>query len=158
MFRTLNNCHNVEELRLLAKQRLPSPIFHYIDGAADDEVTYQRNTFAFDDCDLVPNVLAGVEEVDMSVKVMGAKLDMPLFCAPTALQRLFHHDGERAVARAAEKFGTMFGVSSLGTVSLKKIGELIKTPKMFQFYFHNDRGLNKAMIEKAKDANFDVVA
>ncbi|HAA92250.1 MAG TPA: alpha-hydroxy-acid oxidizing enzyme, partial [Rhodospirillaceae bacterium] len=113
MFRTLNNCHNVEELRLLAKQRLPSPIFHYIDGAADDEVTYQRNTFAFDDCDLVPNVLAGVEEVDMSVKVMGAKLDMPLFCAPTALQRLFHHDGERAVARAAEKFGTMFGVSSL---------------------------------------------
>ena len=54
MFRRLKNCHNVDDLRLLAKQRLPGPIFHYIDGAADDEVTYRRNTSAFDDCDLVP--------------------------------------------------------------------------------------------------------
>ncbi|HHL43668.1 MAG TPA: alpha-hydroxy-acid oxidizing protein, partial [Hellea balneolensis] len=101
----LENCHNVEELRKLAKRRLPGPIFHYIDGAADDELTYRRNTSAFDDCDLVPNVLAGVEHIDMSTEVMGVKLDMPLFCAPTALQRLFHPDGERAVARAAEKYG-----------------------------------------------------
>ena len=111
MFRRLKSCHNVEDMRLLAKQRLPGPIFHYIDGAADDEVTYRRNTRAFDECDLVPNVLAGVENVDLSVTVMGVKLDMPIFCSPTALQRLFHHEGERAVARAAEKFGTMFGVS-----------------------------------------------
>jgi L-lactate dehydrogenase (cytochrome) len=158
MFRRLSSCHNVEDMRLLAKQRLPGPIFHYIDGAADDEVTYQRNTQAFDGCDLVPNVLVGVESIDMSVTVMGCKLDMPIFCAPTALQRLFHHDGERAVARAAEKFGTMFGVSSLGTVSLEEIGSMIKTPKMFQFYFHKDRGLNNAMIARAKEAKFDVLA
>ena len=158
MFRRLKSCHNVEDFRLLAKQRLPGPIFHYIDGAADDEVTYRRNTQAFEECDLVPGVLAGVKEVDMSVTVMGARIDMPIFCAPTALQRLFHHDGERAVARAAEKFGTMFGVSSLGTVSLEEIGRMIKTPKMFQFYFHKDRGLNSALIQKAKDANFGVLA
>jgi L-lactate dehydrogenase (cytochrome) len=145
-------------MRLLAKQRLPGPIFHYIDGAADDEVTYRRNTQAFEDCDLVPNVLAGVENVDMSVTVMGVKLDMPIFCSPTALQRLFHHDGERAVARAAEKFGTMFGVSSLGTVSVQEIGSMITTPKMFQFYFHKDRALNNAMLARAKEANFDVLA
>jgi len=145
-------------MRLLAKQRLPGPIFHYIDGAADDEVTYRRNTQAFEECDLVPNVLTGVETVDMSVTVMGHKLDMPIFCSPTALQRLFHHDGERAVARAAEKFGTMFGVSSLGTVSVEEIGAMIKTPKMFQFYFHKDRGLNDGMIERVKEAKFDVVA
>ena len=157
MFRRLKNCHNVEELRLLAKQRLPGPIFHYIDGAADDEVTYRRNTLAFETCDLVPNVLAGVSEVDMSVEVMGVKLDMPIFCAPTALQRLFHPDGERAVAQAAEKFGTLFGVSSLSTVSLAEIGSLIKTPKMFQFYFHKDRGLNDTMLEKAKQAKFDIL-
>ena len=156
MFRRLKSCHNVEDMRLLAKQRLPGPIFHYIDGAADDEVTYRRNTQAFEECDLVPNVLAGVENVDMSVTVMGIKLDMPIFCSPTALQRLFHHDGERAVARAAEKFGTMFGVSSLGTVSVEEIGSMIKTPKMFQFYFHKDRALNNAMIARAKEANFDV--
>jgi L-lactate dehydrogenase (cytochrome) len=158
MFRRLKSCHNVEDMRLLAKQRLPGPIFHYIDGAADDEVTYRRNTQAFEECDLVPNVLSGVENVDMSVTAMGVKLDMPIFCSPTALQRLFHHDGERAVARAAEKFGTMFGVSSLGTVSVGEIGSMIKTPKMFQFYFHKDRALNNAMIARAKEANFDVLA
>lgn len=158
MFRRLKDCHNVKEMRLLAKQRLPGPIFHYIDGAADDEITYARNTSSFDDCDLVPNVLAGVEEVDMSVEVMGQKLAMPLYCAPTALQRLFHHDGERAVARAAKKFGTMFGVSSLATVSVEEIAEITDGPKMFQFYFHKDRGLNDALRQRAKDAGFQVLA
>lgn len=158
MFRRLKNCHNVDDLRLLAKQRLPAPIFHYIDGAADDEVTYRRNTSAFEDCDLVPNVLAGVEDVDMSVTVMGQKLDMPVFCSPTALQRLFHHEGERAVARAAEKHGTLFGVSSLATVSLAEIGALTDAPKLFQFYFHKDRSLNDAMVERAKAAGFDALA
>lgn len=158
MFRRLKHCHNVEDLRLLAKQRLPGPIFHYIDGAADDEVTYRRNTSAFADCDLVPNVLAGVENIDMSVEVLGQKLAMPLFCSPTALQRLFHRDGERAVARAAEKFGTYFGVSALGTVSLAEIDKLISTPKLFQFYFHKDRGLNDAMVERAQAANFNALA
>ena len=97
------------------------PIFNYIDGAADDEVTYRRNTASFERCDLVPNVLRGVETVDMSVTVMGQKLAMPFYCSPTALQRLFHHQGERAVAAAAAKYGTMFGVSSLGTVSLEEL-------------------------------------
>jgi L-lactate dehydrogenase (cytochrome) len=158
MFRRLQSCNNVEDMRHLAKQRLPGPIFHYIDGAAEDEVTYRRNTAAFDECDLVPNVLVGVENIDMSVTVMGRKLAMPIFCSPTALQRMFHHDGERAVARAAEKFGTMFGISSLGTVSVEEIGAMIKSPKMFQLYFHKDRALTNAMIERAKEAKFDAIA
>ena len=109
----------------MSKKRLPSPIFHYIDGAADDEVTYRRNTEAYEQCDLVPNVLAGVENIDMSTTVMGQKIDMPLYLAPTALQRLFHHDGEKAVGKAAEKFGTMFGISSLATASIEEISNLI---------------------------------
>ncbi|MEO0329121.1 MAG: alpha-hydroxy acid oxidase [Pseudomonadota bacterium] len=158
MFRRLKDCHNVQDMRLLAKQRLPGPIFHYIDGAADDEITYKRNTSSFDDVDLIPNVLAGVENVDMSVEVMGQKLDMPIYCAPTALQRLFHHDGERAVAKAAKKYGTMFGVSSLATVTVEEISEITDGPKMFQFYFHKDRGLNDALLERAKAAKFNVLA
>lgn len=154
----LKHCHNFQDFRKLAKKRLPSPIFHYIDGAADDEVTYRRNTTAYDDVDLVPNVLAGVEDVDLSTTIFGKKIDMPLYCAPTALQRLFHHDGERGVAKAAGKYGTMFGVSSLGTVSLEEISAINDTPKMFQFYFHKDRGLNDNMIERAKAAKFDVLA
>jgi len=154
----LSNCHNFQDFRKLAKQRLPSPIFHYIDGAADDELTYRRNTTSFDDVDLVPNVLNGVENVDMSVEVMGQKLDMPIYCAPTALQRLFHHEGERAVGKAATKHGTMFGVSSLATVPVEEIAQIAPGPKMFQFYFHKDRGFNDELLERARAANFQVMA
>ncbi|MEO1704935.1 MAG: alpha-hydroxy acid oxidase, partial [Pseudomonadota bacterium] len=154
----LQNCHNFQDFRKLAKRRLPGPIFHYIDGAADDEVTYKRNTSAYDDVDLIPNVLNGVADVDMSVDVMGQKLDMPVYCAPTALQRLFHHEGERGVAKAATKHGTMFGVSSLATVTVEEIEKLAPGPKMFQFYFHKDRGLNDALLERARAANFNVMA
>ena len=154
----LDDCHNFQDFRTLARKRLPSPIFNYIDGAADDEVTHRRNTSAYDDVDLVPNVLAGVEDIDLSTTIFGKKIDMPLYLSPVALQRLFHHEGERAVSKAAQKYGTMFGVSSLGTVSLEEISATIDTPKMFQFYFHKDRGLNDNMLERAKAANFDVLA
>ncbi len=158
MSRAVERCRNVQDFRDLARRRLPSPIFHYIDGAADDEVTYRRNTEAFEQCDLVPHVLAGVQEVDMSVTVMGRRLGMPLFCSPTALQRLFHHEGERAVARAAERFDTYFGISSLGTVSIEEIGQSIATPKLFQLYFHKDRGLTYSMVERCQAAGFDAIA
>ncbi|MEP3266105.1 MAG: alpha-hydroxy acid oxidase [Hyphomicrobiales bacterium] len=153
----LKDCHNFQDFRRLAQRRLPSPIFNYIDGGADDEKTYQQNTLSFDTCDLVPNVLAGVKDIDMSVTVMGQKLDMPLYCSPTALQRLFHHKGEHAVAAAAEKFGTMFGVSSLGTVSLADVRKKHSNPQCYQFYFHKDRGLNKAMMQSAKEAGVEVM-
>ena len=157
MFGNINNCHNVKDFRRLAKRRLPSPIFHYIDGAADDEITYRRNTDTFDQCDLVPNVLAGINDIDMSTTIMGQKLDMPLYCAPTALQRLFHHDGEIAVGKAAEKFGTMFGVSSLGTASIEEVSQLISTPKLFQLYVHKDQGLNNDLIDRCKQSNFETM-
>ena len=158
MFKRINSCHNFKNFRNLAKSRLPSPIFHYIDGTADDEVTYRRNTEAYDQCDLVPNVLTGVENIDMSTTVMGQKLDLPIYCAPTALQRLFHPDGEIGVGKAAEKFGTMFGVSSLGTASIEEIANLISTPKLFQLYVHKDQGLNDYLIDQCKEHNFDTMA
>ncbi|MEQ1949948.1 alpha-hydroxy acid oxidase [Mesorhizobium sp. CN2-181] len=153
----LRDCHNFHDFRRMAQQRLPGPIFNYIDGAADDEVTYRRNTASFEDCDLVPNVLRGMAEVDMSVTVMGQKLAMPVYCSPTALQRLFHHQGERAVAAAASKYGTMFGVSSLGTVSLEEVRKISGSPQVYQFYFHKDRGLNRAMMQRAKGAGVEVM-
>jgi len=82
---------------------------------------------------------------------------MPFYCSPTALQRLFHHDGELAVARAVNKFGTMFGVSSLGTVSLEEIASNFSFPQAYQFYFHKDRGLNKAMMDRAKTAGVKIM-
>jgi L-lactate dehydrogenase (cytochrome) len=153
----LSECHNFHDFRRLARRRLPGPIFDYIDGAADDESTHRRNTASFERCDLVPNVLQGVETVDLSVTVMGQKLAMPVYCSPTALQRLFHHQGERAVAAAAAKYGTMFGVSSLGTVSLEELRKAHDTPQVYQFYFHKDRGLNRVMLQRAKDAGIEVM-
>ena len=153
----LKHCHNTNDFRKLAKRRLPGPIFHYIDGAADDEVTYRRNTEAYECCDLVPNVLAGVANIDMRTSVMGQQLNMPFFLSPTALQRLFHHDGERAVAAAAEKFGTFFGISSLGTVSIEEIGSTISTPKIFQLYVHKDKQLTRSLVDRAKDAGFEAL-
>jgi L-lactate dehydrogenase (cytochrome) len=82
---------------------------------------------------------------------------MPFYCSPTALQRLFHHTGERAVAAAATKFGTMFGVSSLGTVSLEELRAAHPGPQVYQFYFHKDRGLNQAMLQRARTAGVQIM-
>ena len=153
----LRDCHNFHDFRALARRRLPRPIFDYIDGAADDEATLRQNAASFERCDLVPNVLRGVGTIDLSVTVMGQKLAMPVYCSPTALQRLFHHQGERAVAAAAAKLGTMFGVSSLGTVSLEELRKAYGTPQVYQFYFHKDRALNRAMMQRAKDAGVNVL-
>ena len=157
MFNSIQKCRNTEDFRILAKKRLPGPIFHYIDGAAEDETTYRRNTSSYEDVDLVPNVLRGVEDIDLSTTIFGKKLDLPFYCSPTALQRLFHHQGERAVAKAAEKFGTMFGLSTIGTVPIEELSK-INTPKMFQFYYHKDHGINDAVLDRVKESSFDVLA
>jgi len=154
----LKNCYRYSDFRKLAKQRLPSPIFHYIDGGSDDEVTLARNTAAFDTVDLVPNVLAGIREVDMSVSVLGQRLDMPLFFSPTAMQRLFHHDGEFAIAQAAKKYGTMFGVSTIGTRSIEELGAYNDAAKFFQIYIHTDPGLTTDLIARCKMANYGALA
>ncbi|HUQ13162.1 MAG TPA: alpha-hydroxy acid oxidase [Novosphingobium sp.] len=154
----LSDCHNVDDFRRLAKARLPWPVFDYIDGAADDELTKARNTAAFDEVDLVPDVLAGVDAIDTSCTIMGRRCALPLMLSPTALQRVFHRHGERAVARAAEKFGVWFGISSLGTTSIEDIAALTAGPKLFQLYVHKDKGLNRSMIERCRAAKFDAIA
>ena len=153
----LKDCHNFDDYRKLAKKKLPSPIFHYIDGGADDEVTLKRNTESFNSCDLVPNVLSDVSSVDLSTTVLGQKIDFPLFLSATAMHRLYHHHGERATAKAAEKMGTMFGISTMATTSIEDIGKLTNGPKLFQIYIHKDRGLTDNLIERCKQAGFNSV-
>ncbi len=153
----LSSCHNIDDFRTLAQKRLPGPVFHYIDGAADDETTRRRNREAYESCDLVPNILAGVENIDTSVTVLGRKLDIPFFLSPTALQRIFHRDGEQAVGAVAQANGTYFGISSLATASIEDIARTVSAPKMFQLYVHKDKGLNSALIERCKAAKFDAL-
>jgi len=151
----LKDCHNVEDFRLLAKKKLPSPIFHYIDGGSDDEVTLKRNTESFNSCDLVPNVLSDVSNIDLSTTVFGQKIDFPLFLSPTAMHRLYHHHGERAAAKAAEKMGTMFSMSTMSTTSIEEMSNVASGPKLFQLYIHKDRGLTDNLIERCKVAGFN---
>jgi len=151
----LKDCHNFEDFRKLAKKKLPSPIFHYIDGGSDDEITLNRNTSSFNDYDLVPSVLNDVSNVDMSTTVLGQKIDFPLFPAATAMHRLYHHEGERASAKAVEKMGTIFGTSTMGTVSIEEIAKVNKGPKLFQLYIHKDRGLTDNLLERCKKAGFN---
>jgi len=150
----LKDCHNVEDFRKLAKKKLPSPIFHYIDGGSDDEVTLKRNTESFNSCDLIPNVLTDVSNIDMSTTVLGQKIDFPLFLAATAMHRLYHHQGEKAAAKAAEKMGTIFGTSTMATTSIEELGKLTNGPKLFQLYIHKDRGLTDNLIERCKQSGF----
>jgi L-lactate dehydrogenase (cytochrome) len=154
----LSDCHNIDDFRVLAKARLPFPVFDYIDGAADDELTKARNTAAFAEVDLVPDVLAGVAEIDTSCTILGRKSALPLMLSPTAVQRAFHWQGERAVAKAAEKYGLWFGISSLATRSIEEIAALTSGPKLFQLYVHKDKGLNTHMIERCQAAKFDALA
>ena len=151
----LKDCHNVEDFRKLAKKKLPTPIFHYIDGGSDDEVTLKRNTESFNKCDLIPNVLSDVSNIDLSTTVLGQKIDFPLFLAATAMHRLYHHHGERATAKAAEKMGTIFGTSTMATTSIEEIGKLTNGPKLFQLYIHKDRGLTDNLIERCKKSGFN---
>ena len=154
----LSDCHRIDDFRLLARKRLPFPVFDYIDGAADDELTKARNTASYETCDLVPDVLAGVAEIDTSCTILGRKSALPLMLSPTAVQRAFHWEGERAVAKAAEKFGLWFGISSLATRSIEEIAQLTSGPKLFQLYVHKDKSLNTHMIERCQAAGFDALA
>ena len=120
----LNDCHNFDDFRKLAKKKLPSPIFHYIDGGSDDEVTLRRNTNSFDDCDLIPNILTGAGKPDLSTKIFGRKIKMPIFLSPTAMQRLYHHEGDKASARAAQKFEIFYSMSTMANNSIEEISNI----------------------------------
>ena len=152
---SLKNCYNFEDFRILAKKKLPAPIFHYIDGGSDDESTLKRNTESFNDCDLVPNVLASVGKPDLSTNIFGRRIDMPIFLSPCAMQRLYHHDGDKASAKAASKFGTFYSMSTMANNTIEEISNLSSGPKLFQLYVHKDKSITDDLIDRCRRSNFD---
>ena len=151
----ITDCYNFYDFRKLAKKKLPSPIFHYIDGGSDDEKTLKRNTLSFDDCDLVPNILASVGKPDLSTSIFGRKIDMPIFLSPSAMQRLYHPEGDKASAKAAAKFGTFYSMSSMANNTIEEISNISSGPKLFQLYVHKDKSITDDLIERCKRSNFD---
>ncbi|MET0182311.1 MAG: alpha-hydroxy acid oxidase, partial [Caulobacterales bacterium] len=145
---------NIADLRALAQRRLPKMVFDYIDGAAEDETTLGQSTARLQAYRLVWDALVDVREVDLSTRVMGHDLPVPFIVSPTATQRLFHHDGERAMARAAQTFGTVYSLSTIGSTSIEDIAKATSGPKWFQVYVWKDRGLVTEILQRAKDAGF----
>ncbi|MEM8799183.1 MAG: alpha-hydroxy acid oxidase [Pseudomonadota bacterium] len=145
---------SVDRLREKAKRTLPAPIFHYIDGAADDEWSKANNQSAFSRYCLNPHYLRDISEVDTRTTVLGAEMAMPLILSPTGMSRLFHVDKEYAVASAAARADLMYSLSTVSTVSIEDIGAHTTGPKMFQIYIHKDRGLTSELIARAREAGF----
>ncbi len=154
----LDRTINVTDLRGLARRRLPKPLFEYIDGGSEDESNVLGNVTAFDAAKLVPEYLVDVADIDLRTRVFGRRLEMPLFLAPTGMTRLFHHEGERAVARAAALAGTMYSLSTLGATTIEDVAAVSDGPKCFQIYVMKDRGLTREFIQRCKDANYDALA
>ena len=151
----LDRVFNIEDLRKIARKKLPKPLFNYIDGGADDESNVLGNAGAFDSVRLVPEYLIDVAEIDLSTRVLGREIAMPLFLAPTGMTRLFHHDGETAVSRAAAEAGTYYSLSTVGATTIEDVAAACDGPKSFQIYVMKDRSLTREFIQRCKDANYD---
>lgn len=153
----LSRCNNIADLRRMAQSRLPAPMFHYIDGGSDDEWTLRRNTSAFDDYQLWPNYLNDISKIDLGTTLFGQKISWPVFMAPTGMSRLFHHEAEPAVARAAQKSGTFYTLSTMGTTRIEEIAALGAGPWMYQIYILKDRGITAELVERCKASKFQAL-
>ena len=150
----IKDCNNIMDFRRIARRRLPASVFHYLDGGADDEWSLGRNTNAFNDYELLPSQLSDVSNIDLKSTLFGQTVDWPVMIAPTGTSKLFHRDGESAVIRAAEKFGMIYSLSTLGTTTIEDAADAGQCPKMFQVYVFKDRGLTKELVDRCKGKNY----
>jgi len=146
--------HNIADLRWYARLRVPKPMFDYMDGAADSEVTLARNQTDFARYDLLPRYLINVQNIDTSTTVMGEKIDFPIVCAPTGMSRLFNNDGELAVCAAAAEAGTVYSLSTMSTHSIEEVASHTTGAKWFQLYPFKDKALVSELIERARTAGY----
>ncbi len=150
----LEHCLNIDDLRRLAKRRLPQAVFDYLDGAAGDEVTLRRNHDDFNDYEFLPHSLVDVADVALQTRVLNTDIALPVMMAPTGMSRLFHHQGEIAVARAAHRAGTIYSLSSMATYSIEELAAQTSGPVCFQIYVWRERELVEKFIQRCKEAGY----
>lgn len=155
--RRLSKCGNVDDLRALAKRRLPGGVFDYFDGAAEDEVTKLENSSAFSKVELRPRVLVDVSTIDTSTTIMGQTVPFPIALSPTGFTRIAHPDGELAVARVAGAVKLPYTLSTLGTRSIEEVAEVASGPLWYQLYVWKDRGLSRELVERARDNGYKAI-
>ncbi|MCE2512779.1 MAG: alpha-hydroxy-acid oxidizing protein [Acidimicrobiia bacterium] len=155
--RRLQKAASIDDLRRIARRRLPGGVFDYIDGGAEDEVAMDRNTRAFRELEFVPRVLRDMGHVDTTGAILGREVPFPLILAPTGFTRIAHPPGELAVARAAARAGLPYSLSTMGTRSVEEVAAVSSGSKWFQVYVWRDKGLLKDMILRAAEAGFEVL-
>ncbi len=155
--RRLARAASVEDLRRIAKRRLPGGVFDYIDGGAEDELTLRRNVEAYRRVELRPRVLVDVSKVDAQATVLGRPLPIPLILSPTGFTRIADPQGELAVARAAERAQLPYTLSTLSTRSIEEVAAVSAGRKWFQVYAWRDRGLLAEMLQRANESGYEAI-
>jgi L-lactate dehydrogenase (cytochrome) len=145
---------NIEDLRRLAKRRLPRIVFDYIDGGAEAEVTLRGNARAFDDITLRPRCAIATPNLDIKTTVMGTTFDLPFLLAPVGSTRMFYPHAEELAARAAGKSGTGYVLSTLSGTPMEQVRAATKSTLWYQVYLVGGRDVATAMLERAKKAGF----
>ena len=152
---TLNECFSIADLRELAIKKLPSVMFDYLEGSAEDELTAEWNRNSFSKYEFVPRVLKDVSKIDLSTSFQGIDIDLPIVTAPTGMTRMFYWEGEKAVVRATHKAGTAYSLSTVSTTSIEDVANESKGPLFFQIYAWHDRKMVYDFIERCKRSNYD---
>jgi L-lactate dehydrogenase (cytochrome) len=152
--RRLSRAHSIEDLARLAKRRLPRATWGYLEGGGEDEHTLRSNQAALHVVELVPRVLRDVSDIDTSTTVLGSSIPTPIVLAPVGAPRLFHHQGELAVARAAGHARLPYAISTLATVALEQVASEATGPLWFQLYVWGDRSVAKELIYRATAAGY----
>ncbi len=151
---SVDQTHSVDDLRALARRRLPRPIFDYLDGGADEEWSLARNVAAFADYEIVPDVLTDVSSIHTATTIFGQPAAWPLMLSATGLTRMFHGSAEPAVARAAASQGIPYCLSTMGTTRLEDLAAAVSGPMMFQIYVFKDRGLTREFVSRCREAGY----
>jgi L-lactate dehydrogenase (cytochrome) len=149
--------HNIDDLRKLAKKRLPKVIFDYLDGGADDEVTLRRNHEAFSSYSLNSKMLVDVSEVSTMTTILGEQIFFPIVLSSTGANRMFHTDGELAAARAASDAGTIFATASTAMTSLEDVATSGSGSKWFQLYPLKDRSVMREQMQRSASAGYSAI-
>jgi L-lactate dehydrogenase (cytochrome) len=156
--RRLEAALTIGDLRRIALRTTPRAVFDYVDGAADEGVTVDRNRAAFRDVTFLPEALNPVKDPDLSTELFGRRISMPFVFAPTGYTRMMHHHGEAAVARVAQRNGVPYALSTVGTSTVEEVHEAApEGDNWFQLYLTNNTALNEELIGRALDAGFTTV-
>ncbi|CAH8306405.1 unnamed protein product [Eruca vesicaria subsp. sativa] len=149
---------NVMEYEKIAKEKLPKMVYDYYASGADDEWTLQENRNAFSRILFRPRILIDVSEIDVSTRVLGFNISMPIMIAPTAMQKMAHPDGELATARATSAAGTIMTLSSWATCSIEEVASTGPGIRFFQLAVYKDRDVVRWLVKRAEEAGFKAIA